>query len=457
MSSLQKFLGQRFNRSKTLPKSVRVMRWVSMTGISIAVCALIVASSIGRGFERTYKESLLNFNAHLVVMGAGEVDKPNELIKRLDIFSSVNPNRADKKMDHSSFFLSWLPLLEKVLGDRNPWLDARKKEAYRSIVAKTPFIYREALLIGGGEIKGVGIKGVDPETLRSVNSMHIELFDTGKNLEEALAYGNKSAQIIVGRSLGEKLGLLQDASNRTVKLMIPTSDIKTKERKFEQVDVVGQFESGMHDYDAQYILMPLKDVRRLFGISGAQVTGIEIKLDDPEKATMLAGEINKQLHPQYSATTWSELNRELLSAIKIERLMSMIIMFMMVFVATMNIIAVLVLLTIYRLHEISILKAIGLSSKTLTGLLVDSGLRVGNLGVFVGLIGGIIVAFMVGKFRIVPLDAEIYLVDSLPIDISPFLCGTICLLSIGVAYMTSKVCATKLKNTPIAEGLHIAR
>lgn len=408
------FISPKFNSCAHLPPSVRAMRAIAIAGIAISVCALIVATSIGRGFETRYRDALLDFNAHVVVMGMGEVDNSDEISDRL----AAVPEK----------------------------------------VGTTPFIYREALSIGGGRIAGVVIKGIDPETIAQVNSMPIKLFGAS-NLSDALSWDGKGAMpVIAGLAFLKDMEISEGAPGISVKLLIPGEKKKIKrESEFTLVRIVGSFESGMHDYDAQFLLMALPNVRKLFDMPPSSVTGMELKLADPEKAQSVAERIEQDMGPRFSAIAWSELNRDLLAAVRLEKFVSALIMGIMVVVAALNIVSVLTLMTLNRLHEISVLKAIGLSNRGVCSLLFRGGVGIGAWGVLMGAGAGILIAWAIGRFDLVPLEAEIYLIGALPIDISPLICGMIIFLCFGAGLTTSVFASRRLAKIPAAEGLQIAR
>ncbi|HPQ81342.1 MAG TPA: ABC transporter permease, partial [bacterium] len=411
--SLISFISSRFNAKSTLPRSIRMMQAVATAGIAVGVAALVVATSIGRGFEGKYRKALLEFNAHVILMGGGEMKDTEEAVAAIRSLSYASPG----EMAEAERELRYLPLLGAVRGlasaadalrDRilillmdSPRLQglllqidperlagllpksARQKAAAideaasRGVIAETPFLYREGLIMGRGNISGVVVKGVDPLTMESVNSMPITLYDGAGSLAEALrAQSAGPPAAIAGESLARSLGAFDN--RKIVRMLVPREEVgKDASRRFDEVEIVGRFKSGMHDYDDQFLLMSLPATRGLFGAAAGSSTGIEIKLDDPDKALSVASRLEEKLGPGYRAVTWGELNRELLAAVRLERLVSALIMGVMVVVAALNIVAVLVLMTIYRLHEISVLKALGLDDRKVAALLTRGGARVG--------------------------------------------------------------------------------
>ncbi len=461
-----RFIGRRVNSPGGMPRSIRAMRAVAAVGIAIAVAALIIAVSIGRGFEKVYTRALLDFNAHVVVMGAGEIDNPDELVSSLRSFEFAS-NEQRMLAEREGWLAPWIDKIRTSLDGAslsrfvpNRIRDAAAdidEAARRGVIAATPFLYREGLIMGGGGIRGVVIKGIDPATLSQVSGMRISLYDSGRSIEQALK-GGQSSEIpaIVGEALARDMGLGGDV--RSVRLMVAREGKdKSFAHEFVKVNAVGTFASGMHDYDSQFMLMSLPDARSVFGAPKETVTGIELKLYDPVMARLVAEAIDEKLGPVYRAITWDELNSDLLAAVRLEKFVSALIMSIMLMVAALNIVATLVLMTIYRMHEIAILKALGLSDRAVTKIFVMGGMKIGLWGILAGLAVGIGIAAVVGRLNLVPLEAEIYLVASLPIDISWPICGLLALFCAVVIFMTSRLAAKKLAGVTPAEGLAQAR
>ena len=482
------FINKRFNSAKHMPRSVRIMRMVAGIGVAVAVIAIVLAQSIGNGFERVYRKSLLDFNAHVVIMGGGEIEDPAPALAEL---AELRSEEGDG--DGSGWFLSgaraieseWLSacdlhedyaylfdpggIADKVYSALDPhhlsslvpnWITERYRRrvgaAERALINENVFLYREALIIGSGSIKGVVVKGIEPGKIGSVGGMKVDLFSDAVKVEERVRRLKENViPVLMGRTLATSIGI-GDVQG-TVRMLIPREDAGSATEKFEDVEVVGTFESGMHDYDSQFVLMNIDDARNIFGAGNKTVTGIELRVTDPDLAELVAGAAERILGPRYRAITWQELNADLIAAVKLEKLVTSLIMAIMLLVAALNIIAALVLTTIHRMREIAVLKALGLSDKRIERLFVRGGLDVGMSGVVAGLVLGLAASIIIKKFKVIPLEAEIYLVDSLPIDISWLICGIITLFCAVAIYLTSRIAASRLATVPPAEGLAQAR
>jgi lipoprotein-releasing system permease protein len=453
------YISKKFNRRAALPRSVRTMRAMAMIGMAVAVAALVVAVSIGRGFESQYRKSLLDFNAHVIVMGPGEIPNPKDVMRSIDEYESSGSVSSSDLSDVGfvSASASWLV---GNVGDLMPqklksWLSEVSSSGRGHVLATTPFLYREALAIGGGQVRGVVVKGVVPD---AIDGMNVESLDQTRNPLSLLKDRSrgKSVNAVVGRALMQELGKI--SAGDTFKIMVPSaSDGKGGLGEFIDVHPVGIFETGMHDYDSQFLLMNLDDAHRVFGvIPNTLVSGIEIRLNNPYLADDVAKGLEKELGPAYRVVSWGELNKDLLGAVHLERFVFAGIMALLVVVAAMNIVAVLALITIHRMTGISILKSMGLMDGDVVRVFVKQGIFIGAWGCMVGLLLGVIISWLTGHFDLVPLEAEVYLVKALPIDISLPLCAFIALFCLGVAYAVSSFAAKRLVSMPIVRGLHKA-
>lgn len=457
--SAEAFISRRWDAAREMPRSVRRMRAIAQAGIAVAVTALVLALAIGRGFEKAYSRALLDFNAHVIVMG------PGEFVPTPEIREAIEGLRFDSDAEAAfarryGFLLPWLQRLQEhslLPGAVHVPVERLRAAMQRGVIATTPFLYREALAVGGGAIRGVVVKGVDPATLHQVSGVRIEPFDAGQTLAAALEPAGKGPpRALLGRALAATLGIT--GSPASIRLLIPREGGRAKgEQAFDEIRVTGTFASGMHDYDAEFLLMELGEARRLFGAGAAAVTGLEVKLDDPQRAPFVAPAIEGRLGPQFRAIRWDELNADLLAAVRLEKLVSAVIMGIMFVVAALNIVSALVLNAIRRMSEISLLKALGLPNPRIERILVRSGMSIGLRGVIIGMAAGIAIALAVERLGFIRLDEEIYMIGSLPIDISGPICGIMLLFCAGILFVTSKGSARTLASVPPSEGLARAR
>lgn len=408
-----RYMTKRIHETKGLPNSIRVMRWIAIAGIAIGTAVLLVSLSVISGFRDSYKRAILDFNAHIVVLKGGEISDMDEA---KSIF-----------MDENGKFFS------------------------DSIIGMTPFMYREGMLISKGVVRGVVVKGIDPKTIRDVNRMKIDIFN-GKGIEELSAGGGKSPRVVLGKALFDLLEIKSTAAPQYVTLMVP----KMGDRKhLAKLELVGSFESGLYDYDSQFALMDIDSARELFNTGDLRASGIELKLDDPDKADSLSETINERASSSYDAITWGELNKDLFDALSLERIVFSIIMGTLVIVAAFNIIGVLVLLVYHRIYEIGILKSLGLKNNLLQKIFTHGGVKLGVIGSVLGFFVGILFSLALKHFGLVKLDPEIYFISVLPVKISWGVISLILVFSIMMCWITSNVAAywgSKISITDALKG-----
>ncbi|MBI4212375.1 MAG: ABC transporter permease [Deltaproteobacteria bacterium] len=386
MNKATLFLWRHWMHGKGMPRTFRAMKFTTTIGIVIAVATLFVALSIALGFGRQYKKSLLDFNAHVVLLTSLPGDEPyTDIVSKLESLH--------------------LPRVQ--------------------ITQVQPYLYREALAVHDGKIKGVVMKGIQ---------------------------GKPKQGVLLGAALARHFNL---SGEGTISLLIPErgDDAEHILSKTIPVAVAGVFTSGLHDYDSQFVLMDIDETRKIFHIPKEEISGMEITLSDPEKADVVVASLREWLPPSYEAMSWRELNRDLFEAIQLEKVVFAAIMGALVVIAVMNVIAVLILLMLFRQQHISILLALGMSKKSLTDVLVLNGLQIGMVGSAVGSIVGLGVCLLLSKFSLFPIDPEIYYVDRLPIHISPWLCVGIAFFCFFISGLTSYVASRRLTSNLPREGM----
>lgn len=386
------FILKRYMFMKGTPGALKVLAVITVGGIALAVSVLVVSISVATGFERSYKSSILDFNAHVVMLSeAGELSGYGELARKLALFGGV-----------------------------------------RSV---TPFIYRESMIAGKGVVKGVVIKGLDLQRISDTSRISIRYFED----EPSSA---RSSAAVIGRALAEKFGI--DAPT-DINLLIGGN-------RSEKRHVAGVFESGLYDYDSQFVLMPLHDVQKLFGMRD-EVTGIEMKLDDPDDAFQMKELLRAEFDYPYAFTTWEELNKPIFEAVRLEKLMFALIVGVLVLVGMFNIIGTIVLRIIYKLRDVSILSAIGMGPDLLRGIFTFHGTVLGVIGTVSGLGAGSALAYLIGRLKLVSIEPEIYFLSNLPVSLDWHVLALIGIAGTVVSFAVSFAASTRVSALGIVEGL----
>jgi lipoprotein-releasing system permease protein len=437
------------NRLKLREQSpTMMMTALSVGGVGVGVMALIIVLSVMSGFEADLQKKILGTNAHAVV----------------------------------SKYAGELPEYAKVM------------ESIRSrvpgVVGQTPFIINQVMIASEGNVDGVIIKGIDPETVGSVTDLpeyllgdqKLEILYTPEKIlhrglpdeeePEAPAGGSgtegveeddiirrtgKPAKppvlpgIVIGRELAASLRVVVgDRVNVVSPLgteLGPSGPIP-KSRAFR---VAAIFYSGMYEYDSKFVYILLKEAQNFFEVQGA--SGIELKVADIDDARRIAGTVVKVLggYP-YRARDWGEMNKNLFSALRLEKLVMGIILSIIIVVAAGLIVATVIMLVLEKRKEISVLKALGVSDGGIVKIFLAEGLQIGVAGGLLGLFSGLSWCVFIEKVGI-KLDPEVYYIPALPVRIEPVQTALAVVIAVLVTYLASIYPALKASSVEPVEGL----
>ena len=370
------FIGLRYLKGKRRHRSISLNTFISIGGVTLGVAALIATLAVMTGFKEDLRDKILGTNSHIVIS-----DRTHDTMKDYRV------------------------VLDKV-------------KQIPHVLAATPFIYNQVLLTTGGSVSGVVLRGIDPALEPTVTDVKKNLVQG--TLSELAKPPEKSADgqpippgIIVGKELASRLGtFLGD----TINVVSPTGTpgplgIIPKIRKFE---VVGIFDSGMYEYDSSLAYISIGTAQDFFNLGDA-VTGVEVKVDDIFQADRIAKTIEDALGFPYWARDWMRLNKNLFSALQLEKMMMFIILILIVLVASFNIVGTLTMIVVEKSREIAILKAMGATRREVMRIFMVDGLVIGGIGTVIGIPLGYFVCFLLHTFYTLPSD--VYYISHLPVTI----------------------------------------
>jgi len=375
--SYEFFIALRYLRAKRKQTFVSLITFISIAGIFLGVAALIIVLAVMNGFETDLRDKILGVNSHIVLM------------------------KYSGKMKN----------YEKVMEDL---------ETIEGVVASTPFVYGQAMLKNGDRVTGAVLRGVSIESVLKVISLGKMMEGNIHDLSREKEKTKNLPGIVIGKELSKNLGLfLSDTVDVLSPMGIPTPmGIVPKIKKFI---VVGIFDSGFYEYDSSLGFLSLPECQNFFNMQD-DVTGIEIKVNDIYKAGKIAEVIEKKLGYPYWARNWMQMNKNLFSALRLEKRVMFIILSLIVLVAAFNIITALIMVVMEKTKDIAILKSMGATAKSIMRIFMLQGLIIGAIGTVLGCIGGLIVAFNIEAissfienlfgFKILPGD--VYYLSELP-------------------------------------------
>jgi len=398
----------------TLLYYLSVFTTVSLLGVILGVAALTVVLAVTTGFQEQFREKVLGVNAHVIIM----------------------KNTAD--------FAEYRDV-EKVSREIDP-----------DVLAVQPFIFVEMLVTRGkGELSGVAIKGIDPERINSVLDLHKHIVvGSVDSLKERPK--DEPPPIILGQELahklkaqvGDTLTVVAPLSNVDVTTWTATGDAP-KSREFK---VSGIFYSGFDEYDRRLMYINIAEAQDLLG-QGDQVMGVELKVRDVNRAAEIADAIDAKLGGSpYVVQDWHELNRNLFTALTMQKMALVIILTIIILVAAFNMVSALTMMVIDKTREVAILKSMGATSSGIARVFQVVGITIGGVGTVFGLGLGLVLCKVVADYDY-RLDPKVYLIDRLPIAVHPEEIALVGVLTLVIAALATLVPSYRAAALRPVEGL----
>lgn len=362
----------RYLRSKKKRKSLSFSVFISICGVAVGVMALLVVLSVMSGFQQDLQRKILGATSHVIVLNYnGNID------------------------DHAS--------LSEIL------------KAEPNVIASSPFVMGQVMISYGKKAYGVFMRGIEPAS--EAETTDILKYLKNISLQEATKKQDLP-WIIVGKELSFFLGVLP---GDVVNVISPVGEIGPlgmlpKTRLFR---VAGIFELGMFEYDSNLVLADIKSAQDFFNM-GSNVTGITLRLNDIYKASEVRDSVNRKLTFPFYAKDWTQMNRNLFSALKLEKFAMFVILTLIILVASFNIVSTLMMNVMDKQKEIAILKSIGATNSSIMLIFMLQGLIIGMVGTFFGVVGGYILGIMIDSYEIIKLPADVYYLSKLPVKMSLF-------------------------------------
>jgi lipoprotein-releasing system permease protein len=202
--------------------------------------------------------------------------------------------------------------------------------------------------------------------------------------------------------------------------------------KIRTCRIVGIFESGMYEYDSSLAYVSLATAQQFLDIGDA-VHGLEIRVDDIYQAGDIASELEKLLGFGYIAKDWIRMNKNLFSALKLEKTAMFIVLALIVLVAAFNIISTLIMVVMGKNKDIAILKSMGATSNSIMRIFIYEGLVIGTSGTLIGVIGGLGLCKLLSKYQFIKLTSDVYPMSTLPVQVLPL---DVILVAVSAAVIT---------------------
>jgi lipoprotein-releasing system permease protein len=370
---------------------------ISTGGVAVGVTALIVVLGVMNGLRNDLRERILVANPHLRVLTYG----------------------AGLRVDN------WRQALDSI-------------RQQPGVVAAAPEVISQAGITAGQDYgEGVNLVGIDPDTgAMSVTSLP-------KAIKKGdLSFRPSKPGVDGGILLGTRLAGRLSVYPGDVVTLVPVTEAKMNPAlgvavpRFWKFEVTGLFDTGMFQYDNQFVVMSLANAQRFTGLGDA-VSGLAVRVADPDLAPVIGESLEKRLGYPFRALDWQTQNASLFSALQLEKLAMGLIIFFIMVVAAFNIVGTLTMVVTDKTKEIGILRAMGLTSPAVARVFLVQGAVIGVVGTIAGLLSGLTLAYIVDESGWIKINPAVYFIDHLPVHVEPLDVAVVVGASIAVAVLAT--------------------
>ena len=373
------FIARKYFFSKKRVGMISATALVSIGGFAVGVWAMITALSVLGGFEREVREKILNFDSHI---------------------------KVEKEV--GSGLAEWETLQEELSRIAEP-------------MAIAPYVMGKGIINHRDKQSIVIIKGTVESGLKKVTNISSSIVEGDINIETEASDG-----IIIGRNLSERL---LAGIGDTVTVINPLSMGSVfSVPVVERFVVIGIFSANIFNYDDVYTYVYYKNAQRFLRM-GEEVTGIEMSFKRFEDSFEAADLLRSSDLRDVRIMTWFELHRDLLGAMKLEKMGAFAVLSLIIIVAAFNVVSSLIMMVMDKRKEIGILKAIGARDSSIAKIFTLTGLFSGVIGIAAGLFMGVTLVYLQGEYGILKLPSDVYFISVLPVQLSLIELGSIVLLS----------------------------
>jgi lipoprotein-releasing system permease protein len=386
----------RYLKARRRQAVVGIVTVISITGVAAGVAALIIALAITNGMRRDLEDKLVDSSAHISLMQADKMG-----IK------------------------DWRPLLARL-------------EKVPHVVAASPGLWEQVLVARGARDGGALVQGILPDDERRVSHILDHATPGAIAALEPIPPGVPASAglppIVLGSDLADTIGA---AVGDSVLLISPQGDLTPLGEipKYVRFKLAGTYHTGFYQYDSQMGFLRLADAQHLFDEPDL-LSVISFRVDDPNNAPQIAKAIEQSAGQGYMTTNWTEDNRELFKALRLEQIVTFIVIGLIVMVAALNILIALTMMVMEKTRDIAVMMSFGVEPRQIRLIFLLQGLLISVIGTAIGLVLGY-VASWAGSHYHIPLSPDVYSIDTLPF--APRLIDglTVSVVSIGISLLAT--------------------
>ncbi len=397
MTRLELSIAWRYLRSRSASRLLNFISVISIIGVLVGVSALIVIISVMNGLQNDLREKILVASPDIRVLTFGD----------------------------ALVMSDWRSVLVDV-------------KAQPGVAAAAPFVLTQGLAtVRGDYVEGVMIVGIEPASPNAAQVTGIRASARpGQDFSFATTNGDLTG-LAIGKRLAERLNVFPGDSLTMISAAGAQLNAVTGTPvpRYYRYEVTAWFETGMYEYDNAYLYMPIGEAQT-FAALGDAVTGIEARAANRFEADGVAEALRASL-VSYRVVDWQEQNSGLYQALKLEKLVMGVILLLIVIVAAFNIVSSLTMVVRDKTREIGILKAMGMPARSIRRIFLAQGTVIGMVGTLIGAVLGLGTAIVIDRYKLITLDASVYLIDHLPIQIEFWDVLWIILASIMIAVLAT--------------------
>lgn len=365
------FVALRYLLARRKQAFISLISFISTLGVAVGVMALIIALALMTGLQGELRDRILGSTAHVYVWKTGGLADYRAEIARL--------------------------------------------QALPGVAGAGPAIQGKALVSTDRGDAFITIKGIDP-------ALESQVTDLGRAMREgslaALAPEREDEPpgILIGQQLADQLGV---GVGDVISLLGPQGTLSPMGMipRTRRARVAGIYELGLQEFDAGWGFVSLEFAGRLVGRDQPEL--IQLRAADIWQAPAIADRVTAELGPEYVAQDWQDLNASLFSALWIEKMAISITIGLIVIVAALQIVASLVLLVMEKSRDIAILKTMGTAPRRISTIFMLQGLIIGIVGTVAGAIGGLALCWVLDRYRLIRIPADVYQISYVPFVVEP--------------------------------------
>ena len=369
--SFELFVALRYLFARRKQAFISLISLISVIGVAVGVMALVIALALMTGLQGELRDRILSSQAHIYVWKTGGITD----------------------------YASEVAQLRQVPG----------------VAGAAPTIFGKALVVAGDAQAFISVKAIDPALEPSVTGIK-EAMKQGSLDALANESEDQPPAILIGEDLAKQLAVRLGDS---VTLVTPQGTLSPMGMipRTRRARVAGIYNLGLYEFDSSYGFVSLPFGERLMGKDAADL--IQLRVTDIWDAPRIADNVTRRLGPAYVAQDWSDLNQSLFTALGLEKMAISIAIGLIVMVAALNIVASLILLVMEKSRDIAILKTMGTSPKRIMTIFMMQGLIIGIAGTVFGGSGGLALCWVLDRYRLIKIPADVYQVAYVPFVVLP--------------------------------------